>query len=155
MPAHLKLKERQPGQGDQGEQDLIDFKAQLLSKEREVELKKRGAALPEEEYSKRLKTGFSTSVALKTPFPQDADDKFEESSPSEEESKQSESGSESEDEEDEDEEDEDDDELELLREYAKIKREREEEQRRKEIEKMQEIKKKQQEEVLTANPLLN
>ena len=30
----------------------------------------------------------------------------------------------------------------MLREYAKIKREREEEQRRKEIEKMQEIKKK-------------
>ncbi len=33
--------------------------------------------------------------------------------------------------------------MELLREYAKIKREREEEQRRKEIEKMQEIRKKQ------------
>lgn len=26
MPAHLKLKERQPGQGDAGEQTQIDFK---------------------------------------------------------------------------------------------------------------------------------
>ena len=45
--------------------------------------------------------------------------------------------------------------MELLREYAKIKREREEEQRRKEIEKLEAIKKQQMEEVLTANPLLN
>jgi len=45
--------------------------------------------------------------------------------------------------------------LELLREYAKIKREREEEQRRKELQKLEEIKKQQMEEILTANPLLN
>jgi type VI protein secretion system component VasA len=43
----------------------------------------------------------------------------------------------------------------LLREYAKIKKEREEEQRRRELEKIEEIKKKQVEEILTANPLLN
>ncbi len=43
----------------------------------------------------------------------------------------------------------------MLREYAKIKKEREEEQRRRELEKMEEIKKKQLEEILTANPLLN
>jgi hypothetical protein len=42
-----------------------------------------------------------------------------------------------------------------LREYAKIKKEREQEQKRREIEKMEEIKKKQMEEILTANPLLN
>ena len=45
--------------------------------------------------------------------------------------------------------------MELLREYAKIKREREEEQRRKELQKLEEIKKQQMEEILTANPLLN
>ena len=43
----------------------------------------------------------------------------------------------------------------MLREYAKIKKEREEEQRRRELEKIEEIKKKQVEEILTANPLLN
>ena len=42
-----------------------------------------------------------------------------------------------------------------MREYAKIKKEREEEQRRKELMKMEELKKKQMEEILTANPLLN
>jgi hypothetical protein len=42
-----------------------------------------------------------------------------------------------------------------LREYAKIKKEREEEQRQRELLKMDEIKKKQMEEILTANPLLN
>ena len=42
-----------------------------------------------------------------------------------------------------------------MREYAKIKKEREQEQKRREIEKMEEIKKKQMEEILTANPLLN
>ncbi len=45
--------------------------------------------------------------------------------------------------------------MELLREYAKIKKEREEEQRKKELAKMEELKKKQMEEILTANPLLN
>ena len=55
--------------------------------------------------------------SLKTPFPQDADERF---SSSEEE------GSSSSEEEEEDD-DESDDEAELLREYEKIKREREEE----------------------------
>ena len=45
--------------------------------------------------------------------------------------------------------------MELLREYAKIKREREEEQRRKELEKLDQLKKQQMEEILTANPLMN
>ena len=42
-----------------------------------------------------------------------------------------------------------------MREYAKIKREREEEQRKREMEKVEEIKKKQLEEILRGNPLLN
>ena len=137
MPAHLKLKERQPGQGDSAEQSEIDFRSQLLKEERDRELKKKGITV-EETGAKRLKTGIATSVTIKTPFPQDADEKFEDSSEQEE----SEEDKKSSEEESEEEEDEDDDELELLREYAKIKREREEEQRRKEIEKMQEIKKK-------------
>ena len=71
MPAHKQLKERQPGQGDSGEQSQADFKDQLLAKERELELKKRGITLPiDEDYSsKRFKTGYTTSVTLKTPFP--------------------------------------------------------------------------------------
>ena len=142
MPAHLKLKERQPGQGDSSEQSEIDFKSQLLREERDRELKKKGITIlndDEDEYvMKRLRTGIATSVTIKTPFPQDADEKFEDSSDEEKESEEDKESSEESEEDD----DEDDDELELLREYAKIKREREEEQRRKEIEKMQEIKKK-------------
>lgn len=55
---------------------------------------------------------------------------------------------------DEDDSDEDDAE-ELLREYEKLKREREEEKRLKELAKMEEIKRRKQEEVLHGNPLLN
>jgi len=42
-----------------------------------------------------------------------------------------------------------------MREYAKIKKEREEEQKKREQSKLEEIKKKKMEEILTANPLLN
>ena len=61
---------------------------------------------------------------LKTPFPQDADERFSQGddSDNEEEERKSEKSSESS-----DESEDDDDELELLREYAKIKREREQE----------------------------
>ena len=55
---------------------------------------------------------------------------------------------------DEDDSDEDDAE-ELLREYEKLKREREEEKRLKELAKIEEIKRRRQEEVLHGNPLLN
>lgn len=50
--------------------------------------------------------------------------------------------------------DEDDAEL-LMREYEKLKREREEEKRLKELAKVEEIRRRQQEEVLQGNPLLN
>ena len=42
-----------------------------------------------------------------------------------------------------------------MREYEKLKREREEEKRLKELAKMEEIRRRQQEEVLHGNPLLN
>ena len=41
MPAHLKLKERQPGQGSELEQNQLDFKEELLSQEKEKLLSKR------------------------------------------------------------------------------------------------------------------
>ena len=49
----------------------------------------------------------------------------------------------------------DDDAEELMREYEKLKKEREEEKHLKELAKMEEIKRRQQEEVLHGNPLLN
>ena len=113
---------------------------------------------------KRLKVSESsgaTADSLKTPFPQDADAKFDESASEDdevdkdEESKNSESEEKEDESESDEDEEEDEDELELLREYAKIKKEREEEQRRKELLKMEELKKKQMEEILTSNPLLN
>ena len=71
MPAHMKLKERQPGQGDSAEQTEIDFRTQLLKEERNRELKKKGITAEEDDDSgvKRLKTGIATSVTIKTPFP--------------------------------------------------------------------------------------
>ena len=42
-----------------------------------------------------------------------------------------------------------------MREYEKLKKEREEEQRQKELAKVEEIKQRQREEVMQRNPLLN
>jgi len=42
-----------------------------------------------------------------------------------------------------------------MREYERVKKEKDEEQAKREAEKMEEIKQRQQEEVLRANPLLN
>lgn len=41
LPAHLTLKERQPGQGKEGE--LGDFKSELLEREREAYVKRKRA----------------------------------------------------------------------------------------------------------------
>ncbi len=93
MPAHLKLKERQPGQGDAAEQTEIDFKTQLLKDERDRDLKKKGlttASITDDhndDFSsvKRLRTGMATALTIKTPFPQDADERFDEESDEEDE----------------------------------------------------------------------
>ena len=112
------------------------------------------APLAFEEPVKRLKITESR-VVIQTPFPQDADQRFEEES-SEEEDEEESKRDQSEDESDEESDEEDDeDQLELMREYEKIKRERAEEQRKRELEKVEELKKKQLEEVLRGNPLLN
>ncbi len=49
MPSHLKLKERQDGQGAKGEQVIQDFREELRRKERELEMKKRGIQLEDDE----------------------------------------------------------------------------------------------------------
>lgn len=77
-----------------------------------------------------------------TPFPQDADYNSSESDKSDEES-------------DSDASEDDEDDAALLREYAKIKKEREDVERKKLQEKMKEQEEKQQEEVLNDNPLNN
>jgi hypothetical protein len=51
--------------------------------------------------------------------------------------------------------DDDDEELELMREYMKIKKEREEERLKEENAKIEELKRREQEEIMTGNPLLN
>ena len=81
MPAHMKLKTRQDGQGSKGEQDLIDFRQELLLKEQEAKTLKRGLHQIESDFKepqpiKRLKMG-DGKPALKTPFPQDADENFD------------------------------------------------------------------------------
>jgi protein CWC15 len=72
MPAHLKLKTRQEGQGNRDEQQ-IDFKQELLLKEQEVKMLKRGYKEIESEFKepapiKRLNMGEGRQ-AIKTPFP--------------------------------------------------------------------------------------
>ncbi len=42
MPAHLKLKERQDGQGTLGEQRDRDFKEEIRRREREIERQRMG-----------------------------------------------------------------------------------------------------------------
>ena len=88
----------------------------------------------EPEPLKRLKVAadLGSKVTLKTPFPQDADEKFDESDREHESEEEEDKSSDKESEEEDDDNDEDEDQLELMREYAKIKKEREEEQRKRE-----------------------
>lgn len=60
MPAHLKLKTRHEGQGSLAEQEEIDFKQELLLREQEAKMLKRGLKEIESEFKepmplKRLK----------------------------------------------------------------------------------------------------
>lgn len=127
MPSHLKMKYRIPGQGTIDELKDIDFKETLMQKEKEhFEQTKPKITIKIPENE--------VTVDIKE-HPEDADEKF--------------SGSEDENAEalDEDQE--------LMREFEKVKKEREEEAKNKAIQKSMEEESKQKEEILLGNPLLN
>ena len=78
MPGHLTLKTRQDGQGSSAEQSLTDFREELR-REEEALLAKKRHRLPDESGdlpSKRFKVMDGGASSLKTPFPQDADERF-------------------------------------------------------------------------------
>ena len=156
IPSHLKLKVRVTGQGTIDEASKIDFKQDLLERERQAQIAK-GEVVEEgplviqeiedayslEKYMDEIlkKGGKRLRPEDQNPFPQDedvdlseADNEFE--------------GREVE------EENEDDD-VELMREFEKIKKEREEEQKKKEMERLEEQKEKQREDIMKGNPIYN
>ena len=158
LPAHLKLKERIDTQKVEHDPKKIDiYKRELLEREQEYKNKSGiqddGFKMPRKRDAKAIEKGLdefksrtrtyeeSLNTDNSTPFLQDAD--YNSSSDSDDDSKSSNSSA-SED---------DEDEAALLREYAMVKREREQNERMKEEEKAKEIEEKEKEEIMNDNPL--
>ncbi|KAI5119822.1 hypothetical protein M0805_004757 [Coniferiporia weirii] len=166
VASHTKLKFRQPGQTSTSEVVKRDLRAELLAAEHAARDKKRKAegkppledfeaptsaiaAIEDDEANKRRKL---LQDALELDRDDDSEDeRNEEKGDGEEKSEKS--GADDDDDEDSDEEE--DDTAELLRELAKIKRERAEEKERLEREQNASEQKAREEEIATANPLLN
>eukprot|EP00826_Nyctotherus_ovalis_P037027 TRINITY_DN3349_c0_g1_i4.p3 TRINITY_DN3349_c0_g1~~TRINITY_DN3349_c0_g1_i4.p3 ORF type:complete len:240 (+),score=89.92 TRINITY_DN3349_c0_g1_i4:147-866(+) len=155
VPSHLNLKLRTSGQGTVEEAQRIDFKQELLERERQARIKKGEPETfeeeplpieePEDEYTldpylnEALAKGKRLKSEEQNPFPQDED---EDLSGADEEFEGKEAS-------------EDDDDAELMREFEKIKKEREEEQKRKEMERLEEQKEKQRKDIMSGNPIYN
>ncbi|UYV61985.1 CWC15 [Cordylochernes scorpioides] len=134
LPAHTKLKYRQPGQGTTDELKAKDFRRELEEKERLHHEKER-----------KLKASRDSSSSTKKPRLEqlqpsnlDADDPLDEEDESEEE-----------------EDSDDDNDEELMAELNRIKKEREQEAARKEAEQKIQEEKIRMENIVSGNPLLN
>lgn len=140
LPGHKKLKFRQIGQGTRAEFEEkadkgFNFRDDLERRER--------AAKEDKSDGKPAASAVKRKVEYVNPFPEDADDDpNEDKSDSEKEEESAE------------EEDDEDDTEELMRELAKIKKEREEEEAKRKQEEERLAKRSQKEEVLKGNPLL-
>jgi protein CWC15 len=149
---------RQPGQGGSDEVSRRDLRSELLAAEAEAKDKKRKAQglpplsessnAPDDPASKRRRM-LQEAIALN-----EAEDKEYEEQEKLEGGPPKGDGNNNDDEDDDSDEEEDDTE-ELLRELEKIKRERAEEKERLENEKNEKNRADREEEVATANPLLN
>ncbi|OCB91524.1 Cwf15/Cwc15 cell cycle control protein [Sanghuangporus baumii] len=165
-PSHTKLKFRQPGQTSTSEVEKRDLRAELLEAERAAREKKRKAdgkpvledtpartalpAIEDDETNKRRKL---LQEALELDKDDDDDSSSEKSGAEANGDKKDEkSGS---DDDDDDESEEEDDTAELLRELERIKRERAEEKERLEREQNANAQTAREEQIATANPLLN
>ncbi|KAA1476982.1 Cwf15/Cwc15 cell cycle control protein [Dentipellis sp. KUC8613] len=176
MAAHTKLKFRQPGQTSTSDVKKRDLRAELLAAEADARAKKRKAAgLPAEEPSANgglLTNGDGDEESNKRrrvleeamELDRDADsDEEKESGDGDEDGSESGKGKgkakadsdADDDEDDEEDSDEEDDTAELLRELEKIKRERAEEKARLEAAEGAVAAAARDEEIATANPLLN
>ena len=167
MPSHLNMKTREPGQGTTEEAKQIDFKSDLLAREQQrlkgrmedvaVDAEEPASVAEEpeedeyslakymEEFEKQGKKR-AKAEGEQNPFPQDedvdlsaADDEFEGAAGNDKNEPEAE----------------EDDDAELMREFGKIKKEREEEQKKKETERLEEQKQKQREDILKGNPIYN
>ncbi|PVF93353.1 Cwf15/Cwc15 cell cycle control protein [Serendipita vermifera] len=171
VASHTKLKFRQPGQGGTSEIQKRDLRLELLKAEEEARAKKRKAGgfvgnTEDEEGEKMAIEDRSAEEVKRRKILQDIVLDEDKDSEDEEEEEEDEKGKgkgkqvamqTSDDDEDEDESDEDDEDetAELLRELEKIKRERAEEQARKEREAQAANAAAREEEIATANPLMN
>jgi len=147
LPGHTKLKTRQPGQGTKGEVQERDLRTELDERELQYEEEKNKKVDYAQEKIQRLKGnkllllqgGKEEGEALLKNIREKYDDSDDAGDGSE--SDESESDSE------------DDEEEELMRELEKIKKEREEEFRRKELQEQEVEANQQKHEILMGNPL--
>ncbi|TPX49199.1 hypothetical protein SeMB42_g01320 [Synchytrium endobioticum] len=137
LPAHTKLKTRQPGQNAQDEVNERDLKKQLEEAELKATKGKRIRDDDEEDGGRKRREAAAVSNI-------DADDSDIDDDDDEDSSDKS----------DQDDDDEDDT-AELLRELEKIKRERAEEKERQDRERSEAEEKLRQEQIASGNPLLN
>ncbi|PAV23063.1 Cwf15 Cwc15 cell cycle control [Pyrrhoderma noxium] len=173
VASHTKLKFRQPGQASSVEVTKRDLRAELLAAEHAAREKKRKAeGLPsleespsvpaitageDDETNKRRKL---LQEALELDKDDDDDESSDEKDEKSDEEKsvdgnKSEAGDNDDDDEDEDEDDDEDETAELLRELAKIKRERAEEKERQEQAQKAAAEAAQEERIAKGNPLLD
>ncbi|XP_035693358.1 spliceosome-associated protein CWC15 homolog [Branchiostoma floridae] len=131
LPAHTKLKYRQPGQDTSEEVRSRDFRRELEERERQARVEKRGDRREPSGSSKRPRLDQIPAANLDADDPVDDDD------------------------EDDDDDSDDDDTAELLAELTKIKRERAQEEAKKEQEKKVQDEKIRTENILHGNPLMN
>ncbi|EJD08352.1 Cwf15/Cwc15 cell cycle control protein [Fomitiporia mediterranea MF3/22] len=166
IASHTKLKFRQPGQTATSDVVKHDLRAELLEAERAAREKKRkaeGKPMVEDEPAPPAVASVGDSETnkrrklLQEALELDKDDDDESSDEKREakgEGERKENGSD-EDEDDDDESEEEDETAELLRELERIKRERAEEKERLEREQNAKTQMAREEEIATANPLLN
>ncbi|CUS14228.1 unnamed protein product [Tuber aestivum] len=171
LPAHTKLKVRQPGQGGDADTEVRDLRADLLKAEA-AHFAKKGKGIPppeasEAESPERVE-GSGQKRAIEDSRDSDDDVGGEPEQESLEAKRQkileetrdidadSDGGSDSDSsEEDSDDEDEEDETAELLRELEKIKKERAEQREREERERAAEEQEKKEFDIARGNPLLN
>ncbi|OCK98955.1 Cwf15/Cwc15 cell cycle control protein [Cenococcum geophilum 1.58] len=163
LPAHTVLKHRQPGQGGSADNEVRDLRAELLKAEAVHFAKKNGGSAPEDNESPEI-----SSSMPKRQLETSTGDDVEENEESEakrrrlilEEAKDidadSDGGSsESSDSSGEDDDDEEDETAELMRELAKIKKERAEAKAREEAERAAKEEEQREFDIARGNPLLN
>ncbi|CCX05091.1 Cwf15/Cwc15 cell cycle control family protein [Pyronema domesticum] len=165
LPAHTKLKVRQPGQGGAADKEFRDLRTELLEAEKAARAKKSGGVISsgddEDTASKLGEQSHKRAI-------EDGDIEEEEDGEAKrrrilEETRDIDADSDGEggsdddedEEEDSDEDDEEDETAELLRELEKIKRERAEQREKEEREKEEKEREKKEFDIARGNPLLN